>query len=207
MKFGVIAADCPWTYEVWSDKGTGRSAEQHYDVLNVDQICAMRDKIDQWADRDCALFLWAVYPNILDAFRVMEAWGFTYKTVAFTWVKTTKLTEIYGAKPRVQRLWGSNAAKRIVYNKIGIRFHLGMGMWSRANPEIVLLGTRGHPEKISRSVRNLVLAPIGSHSTKPDEVYKSIENLIAPCNRLEMFARKERPGWRTWGLEAPEGVW
>jgi N6-adenosine-specific RNA methylase IME4 len=81
-----------------------------------------------------------------------------------------------------------------------VRFPIGCGYWTRANPEQCLLATRGHPSRRSRGVRKLVVAPRREHSRKPDEIYERIEAL---CDGpyLEMFARHSRPGWAAWGTE------
>lgn len=168
-KYGVIYADPPWSYRVWSKKGAGRTASAHYSVMETEAICAL--PIPSICTKDCTLFLWATYPNIKDAFRTVEAWGFTFKTVAFTWVKTTK----HGKE------------------------HVGMGHWTRANPEIVLLGVRGKPTRQNKAVRNLVTATIQEHSRKPDEVRDRIVTLLGDLPRIELFARQRREGWDAWG--------
>jgi N6-adenosine-specific RNA methylase IME4 len=162
--YGVICADPPWPFATYSHKGKGRSAEAHYDCMGLDEIKAM--PVAGWAAGDCALFLWATDPLLPRAFEVIAAWGFVYKTVAFTWAKTTK---------------------------DGTGFPIGCGFWTRANPELCLLATRGRPQRISRSVRQLILAPRRAHPQKPDEVYERIESLV-PGPYLELFARKRRPG-------------
>jgi N6-adenosine-specific RNA methylase IME4 len=63
--------------------------------------------------KDATLFLWAIYPMLPEALTVLRAWGFIYRTVAFTWAKL---------------------------NPSGVGWHLGLGYWSRANPEICLCG-------------------------------------------------------------------
>ena len=61
-----------------------------------------------------------------------------------------------------------------------------------------MLGTRGRPVRLSRSVRQLVLAPRREHSRKPDEVYERIEQLVGGPY-LEMYSRTAREGWTAWG--------
>jgi N6-adenosine-specific RNA methylase IME4 len=100
------------------------------------------------------------------ALSVIDAWGFTYKTVGFFWVKRTK----HG------------------------KSHIGTGYWTRANPEQCLLATRGRPKRVSASVRALVEAPLREHSRKPDEVRERIQALV-PGPYCELFARSSAPGW------------
>ena len=78
-KYGVIYADPPWQYKVYSKKGMGRSAESHYPTMNIEDIKAL--PVADLADKDCALFLWVTFPCLLEGFEVLKAWGFTYKTV------------------------------------------------------------------------------------------------------------------------------
>jgi N6-adenosine-specific RNA methylase IME4 len=173
--YRAILADPPWSFATYSRKGKGRSAEAHYDCLSFVHIKAL--PVAQWAAPDCALFLWVTDPSLPQALEVIEAWGFTYKTVAFTWAKTTR---------------------------DGAGFPIGCGYWTRANPEQCLLATRGRPQRLSRSVRQLILAPRREHSRKPDEVYERIEALV-PGPYLELFARAPREGWDVWGHEIETG--
>lgn len=110
------------------------------------------------------------------------AWGFRFKTVALTWVKTTQSAPGLGV--------GDDKA-----------WHKGLGYWSRGNPEQCLLFTRGSPRRLSASVRQLIVAPRREHSRKPDESYASIETLV-PGPRLELFSRTPRDGWDSWGAQA-----
>ena len=104
----------------------------------------------------------------------MTAWGFMYKTVAFNWVKLNKNGE----------------AKRVADDP----FFTGLGYWTRANPELCLLGTRGRPKRKSKAVRRLVVSERREHSRKPDEVHDRIERLVdGPY--LELFAREKRGRW------------
>lgn len=176
-KFPVLLADPPWQFRVWSeDTGQGRSAEAHYPTMSLDRLKALQ--VQNILAKDAVVFMWATYPTLPEAFALGEAWGLTYKTVAFTWIKTT----------------------------VNDKWHVGMGYYTRANPEICLLFTRGKtlPRK-SKSVRNLMVAQIGKHSQKPDEQYARIEALFdGPY--LELFARRPYPGWAVWGNEVESDV-
>jgi N6-adenosine-specific RNA methylase IME4/ParB-like chromosome segregation protein Spo0J len=83
-KFGIILADPPWKFKTFSDNGMDRSADNHYPCQTTDDICNL--PIGDIADRNSVLFLWATVPMLPDALRVMESWGFTYKSQA-VWVK------------------------------------------------------------------------------------------------------------------------
>jgi N6-adenosine-specific RNA methylase IME4 len=169
-KYGAILADPPWTYYTWTAKGGHKSASAHYKTMPTEAICAL--PVYDLAADDCVLFLWATYPNLPDAFRVIEAWGFRYKTVAFTWIKM---------------------------NKDGSPF-LGLGYWTRANAEICLLATRGNPKRKAKDVPQVILAARREHSRKPDEQYNRIMRLVEGPY-IELFARQQWPGWDAWGLE------
>lgn len=175
--FKVIYADVPWTFVTRSQKGKGKSPEQHYDCMTIDDIKAM--PVAELAADDCALMFWATDPHLKLAFEVIEAWGFKYSTVGLYWAKLNRKSE---------------------------GFFCGMGYWTRANPEQCLLATRGRPQRQSKGVRKLITddapklitSPVREHSRKPDEAYDRIEALL-PGPYLELFARTERPGWTAWG--------
>jgi len=171
-RYGVIYADPPWSFRNWSAKGTGRNAVSHYDCLDFPKLAAL--PVADVAANECALFLWATDPLLPRAFELIEAWGFEFKTVAFYWVKR---------------------------NKHGADYFTGLGYWTRANPEICLLATRGNPRRCAKDVRKLVVEPRREHSRKPDCVRERIERLVKGPY-LELFARETKPGWDCWGNQA-----
>jgi N6-adenosine-specific RNA methylase IME4 len=181
-RYRVICADPPWRFSTYSDKGKGRSAEAHYDCLSIEDIKAF--PVASWAAPDAVLFLWATDPLLPRALEIMEAWGFTYKTVGFYRVKLNKSVEA-----RLSDEWPLLAARD---------FFTGLGFWTRANPEPCLLATRGRPRRLAGDVPKLLLAPRREHSRKPDEAYGRIERLLTGPY-LEMFARQTRPGWDRFG--------
>lgn len=170
-KSSTILADPPWHFLARSDKGEGRSATQHYTTDRLGEITAL--PVAQLAADDCVLFMWMVdwCPKL--ALDVIEAWGFAHKTTAFTWAKQ---------------------------NESGDGWHMGQGYWTRANPEDCWLATRGSPKRIYADVRQLIVHPVMEHSRKPDEAHDRIERLVdGPY--LELYARRERRNWVTWGNE------
>jgi N6-adenosine-specific RNA methylase IME4 len=168
-KYNVIYADPPWSFKTFSDKGKDRSPENHYNVMSLQDICNL--PIDKISNDNSVLLMWVVDPLLDKAFKVIEAWGFKYKTVGFTWVKTNK-------------------------NTLG--FFTGLGYWTRGNPEMCLLATKGKPKRISKSVPQLVVEQRREHSRKPDIMYNHIENLLEGPY-IELFARTQRSGWDSWG--------
>ncbi|WP_306698586.1 MT-A70 family methyltransferase, partial [Treponema endosymbiont of Eucomonympha sp.] len=87
MRYQIIYADPPWKYLWGGGKDGGHFApEKHYETMTTDEICKLN--VRALRAPNCALFMWATMPALPDAFKVMEAWGFKYKTCAFSWVKT-----------------------------------------------------------------------------------------------------------------------
>lgn len=181
-RYPTIILDIPWKYRVWNhDTGVGRSAEAHYPTLDHAALKAL--PMHRLMARDCAVFMWATMPTLAEAFAVGQAWQLTYKTVAFVWAKSNKL-----------------AAERGDRHDDPAAFFTGMGHWTRANAELVLLFTRGNPRRLLKNVRQLVVAPVAEHSRKPDEVQHRIERLV-PGPYLEVFARRQLAGWDAIGNE------
>jgi len=178
-KYQIIYADPPWKYNVWSKKGNGRSAESHYSTMNINEIIKLKDFINNISDKNCILFIWVTYPCLKDAFKVIEEWGFSYKTCGFTWVKRNRKSNTW--------FWG-------------------MGYWTRANSEICLIATKGNIKRISKSVHQIIDTPVESHSKKPDIVRDKIVELIGDLPRIELFARQKVNGWDSWGNEIESDI-
>jgi N6-adenosine-specific RNA methylase IME4 len=186
--YGAILADPPWTFEAWYAGGWrfrpdgsryySTAATRHYNTMHIDDILCL--PVNQVATKDCVLFLWACWPILLDALRVIKCWGFTYKTCGFAWMK---------ANNRQIDLFREDADADML-----------MGYWTRANSEICLLATRGNPKRLSADVRQGIIEPRREHSRKPDCVHKRIEQLVAGPY-CELFARAPRAGWDVWGNE------
>lgn len=90
-KYQIIYADPPWKFKTYSEKGQTRSAERHYPTMTLEEIQAL-PVLDLAAD-NCALFLWTTVPHLQLSFSVLQAWGFTYKTIAFVWIKQNKRSD------------------------------------------------------------------------------------------------------------------
>jgi N6-adenosine-specific RNA methylase IME4 len=89
-KYQVIYADPPWHYDDKASSGK-RGACYKYPVLETEDVCAL--PVADLADDNCVLFMWATFPMLPDGLRVVKAWGFDYKTVAFVWIKSNKKTK------------------------------------------------------------------------------------------------------------------
>ncbi|QOV18548.1 hypothetical protein INP51_11070 [Blautia liquoris] len=145
--------------------------------MKLEDICSL--PISSIADKDCALFLWSTFPMIPEALKVMRSWGFTYKTVAFVWIKQ---------------------------NRSGNGFFSGLGHWTRSNVEICLLGIKGKPKRISKKVHQLIISPLERHSKKPDIVREKIVELMGDISRIELFARQSVKDWAVWGDEVENDI-
>ena len=176
-KYEVIYADPPWRFRVRTEKGKGRSAENHYPTMKLEDICKL--PVKEIAADDSILFMWATFPNLKEAFVVLDAWGFDYKTVAFVWVKQNKKCD--------SLFWG-------------------MGYWTRSNAEVCLLATKGRPKRIDSAVHQVIISHIEEHSKKPAETRDRIVKLVGDVHRVELFARQKTPGWDTWGNEVENSL-
>ncbi len=168
-QYQVIYADPPWAYRD-RHKGQG-GAEDHYRTLSTADLVEL--PVAQIARPNCLLFLWATFPNLPEAMRIMTAWGFKYKTQAFTWIKTYRKG-----------------------NPV-----IGLGSYTRSNAEVCLLGLRGKKWDLARNVSSVVISCRGEHSTKPPEVRDRIVQLCGDVPRIELFARDRIAGWDAWGDE------
>ena len=176
-KYQIIYADPPWAYRKSGGIKSARGlAKSHYPTMALKNI--KRLNIPSITDKNCYLFLWVTAPRIQEGLEVLNAWGFEFFTIVFTWVKLNK-------KNKTSLFWG-------------------MGNATRANPEYVLLGRRGKLERKARNIHSVVLSPIMRHSQKPQEVRNRIEKLYGDLPRIELFARssqKVENGWVNVGYD------
>ena len=172
MKYNIIYADPPWKFKTYSEKGLKRSAENHYNTMELSDIQAL--PVSNLAADDCVLFMWTTVPFLQESFSVIESWGFKYKTTAFVWIKKNRKSD--------SLFWG-------------------MGHWTRANAELCLLATRGNPSRLSAAVHQVIISRIEKHSKKPDETRERIVKLMGDLPRVELFARQKTEGWDVWGNE------
>jgi N6-adenosine-specific RNA methylase IME4 len=187
VKYSVIVVDPPWSYG--SDTGRTRTAEHHYETLGnegkeinrrtgagVESIIAATP-VPAMAEADAHLYMWVTNPKLPFAFRILDAWGFTYKTM-LTWVKTKRDGGVHGG---------------------------GMGWFFRGATEHVLFAVKGRkpiPSGLRRP--NVVLAETGEHSEKPSEFYDLLREIYPPDERMiDMYARQAHPRFDAWGNEAP----
>lgn len=182
-KYKIIYADPGWKYKFSATNS--RFVNKKYKVMDKEAICQL--PITEITMPNAALFLWITYPKLDWAFDVIKAWGFTYKTCAFTWIKLNK---------------GSNRLFITIRD-----IFWGMGYYTRSNPELCLLATKGKPlQRLSHSVHSVIFAPVTSHSQKPSIIRNHIVALFGDLPRIELFARQKTPGWDVWGNKIESDV-
>ena len=175
-KYKIIYADPAWHFKNWNkDNSKIKRGIAPYSTMNDEDIKNL--PVKEICEKNCVLFIWVTYPKLLAGLETINAWGFTYKTCAFSWVKQNKKSD---------------------------GLYMGMGYWTRANNEICLLATKGNPKRVSASVRQIVLERVREHSQKPDCVRDRIVKLCGDLPRIELFARNvknlfEDDSWDYWG--------
>jgi len=184
-KYQIIYADPPWSYPESGSKA--KVHDRHYKCMDIEDVCGL--PVKEISDENCLLFLWVTMPRLFEAQKVIEAWGFKYKTVAFNWIKENK-----------------RAINKSLFSDTPLDDFLGLGSWTRSNSELCLLGVKGKPKKQSSSVRQLVVTPIENHSKKPDCIRDMIVELCGDLPRLELFARNKTEGWDVFGNEVEDSI-
>jgi N6-adenosine-specific RNA methylase IME4 len=187
QKYGVIAADPSWQFgDRLTMSDVPRGSASNYEVMTAEDIVQL--DVRSVAADDAVLLLWCPAALISTGLCTMESWGFQMKQI-WTWVKTGRHEE---------RLDSDD-----VPEDLGMAF--GMGRLARNACEFALVGTRGkiYPHLQHRGIRNVFLAPSYKHSEKPWKVAEALELMFPDFAKLELFARRARPGWTTIGLEVP----
>ncbi len=174
-KFDVIYADPPWSYSEVPYFKKSLAIQYKYptlkkkDLFNID--------VESIAKKDCWLFVWTVWAQLPQALKVMESWGFSYRTCAFVWAKKTK----------------KNWLNAKTYGRC----------CTQGSTEVVLCGKRGSPKRHAQNVEQFLEAATRGNSVKPDEIYGRIEKIVElpdqPVRKIELFARRPWPGWYALG--------
>ncbi|MCW5696721.1 MAG: S-adenosylmethionine-binding protein [Bauldia sp.] len=171
-RFRTVVADPPWRFA----NRTGKIAPEHrrfrrYQTMSTEEICQL--PLPQFVSDPAHLYLWVPNALLPDGLRVMQAWGFNYKS-NIVWHK-------------VRKDGGSDGR--------------GVGFYFRNVTELLLFGIRGkgaRTEPPGRSQVNYISSRKREHSRKPDEQYTIIES-CSPGPYIELFARGDRNGWTSWG--------
>lgn len=184
MKYKVIYADPAWSFTNKNTGGTMKSgAASQYKTLSLNDLKKL--DIPSISEDNCVLFMWWVNSQPQEALELVKAWGFTIKNMnGFLWVKlTAKL-----------KLW------------------FGMGFWTRACSESMLIAVKGKPKRINASIRaviktgEVIEAVNTKHSKKPSVFADRIVELMGDVPRVELFARDRKDGWSCWGDEIESDV-
>ena len=179
-KYQIIYADPPWKYNSRANHKTRfrGGACGHYNLMEFEDILSL--PVRDIADDNAVLFLWVTFPYLQQQLEIFNAWGFTYKTVAFNWVKLNP-------------------------DNMGVFF--GVGYYTKSNSELCLLGTRGKVLKpATNDISSVILSPRQEHSRKPDRVRENIELLYPNTSKIELFARRKVKGWDCWGNEVESDI-
>lgn len=169
-RYELIMADPPWRFETYSNLGAEKSPQAKYNCMTVSDIKNI--PVYDYAAQDCILWLWTTGFMLAEAMKVIEAWGFEYKTSGF-WVKRTK------------------------HGKLAF----GTGYWLRGAGEPFLIATKGKPKIANRGIRSVIEAQIGKHSEKPEVAFEIAQKMLPLGFRLELFSRKQRLKWDQFGDE------
>ena len=193
--YQVILADPPWWYNNRKTGGErknktkfGGGAQKYYDLMKAQEIAAL--DIPSIAAENCALFMWVTRPLLYDSVRrkptwkpskkwraphdvwtVLDAWGFRYCTVAFTWIKLNKT----GSKPI-----------------------FGPGYYTASNAEDCIIAVKGKMPPSVKMLPSIIMSPRKEHSRKPD-LHTDIELMYPNKKRIELFSRRRYSGWDHWG--------
>ena len=179
-KYQIIYADPPWKFsskQLQKYKGKRfRNLNYEYETANPKNF----ENLNIPTNKDCVLFLWTTDAHLVEALRLIKAWGFKYKTVGFIWKKITSKG-----------------------NQVST-----LGAWTMKNCELCLMATKGQMLKYKKvnNIKQLIGAERTNHSKKPNIFAEKIVELFGDLPRLEMFARDKKQGWDVWGNEVNSDI-
>lgn len=175
--YEIVLIDCPWMY--YGSPLKMAAAGKHYALIPDAEMLALDVRSYMEPKRSIA-FVWATGPRKGFAYKCIESWGLHERGEAFHWIKTRRDGRPVGAQ--------------------GVRASI-----TKPVVETVLAASpmaKGRPLPIAdESVAQTIFAPRGAHSEKPEEIYRRIERMYPNASKLEIFARKRRPGWDAIGNE------
>lgn len=193
-RYSLVLADPPWLYDNKQQNDPARGGIQ-YPSMTMKELHDI--PIYKAMEDNSLLVCWVTMPKLVDSFyagkekvggkvnkgiynplSIMHAWGFRPVTVLFTWIKL---------------------------NKNGGGYYSGLGQYTNSNIEVAVIARRGKGlQRLTKNVKQLIIAPIGKHSAKPREQYERLFSLYGDIPRIELFARDVNPppnGWDAVGLE------
>jgi N6-adenosine-specific RNA methylase IME4 len=202
--FCTLMADPPWL-----ERGSGqikRGADRHYPLMKTDAICRL--PVSSWMAADAHAYVWVTNNFLPDGLRVMAAWGFRFITLV-TWFKGDLSDDWVDMVCTDQQIDEPSREKLIVQADAALQ--MGIGQYFRGVTESCLFGVRGtipyrtRPDGKRAQGRTGFHAPRTEHSVKPEAMRRMVE-LVSPGPYLEMFARREVPGWTVWGNQVADHV-
>ena len=179
----IIVADPPWGFDdglkAMKD-GVRRSAQSQYSTLSIEEIKTLNVK--SLADSGgCLLALWVPGSMLQDGLDVVKAWGHQQKQV-FVW---TKMKNDY-----IEDLKNGTDLNKTT--------RIAMGRLFRQTHEIALICTSGrsvYRHLKDKSQRSVAFDINKGHSIKPDTLQDRLEIMFPEAKKLELFARRQKPGW------------
>lgn len=173
--YKTVVADPPWIYTYETRKTEVAGTGWHGNGERHYQTMRFEDiaalPVPNMMEENATLWLWVVNPLLAQGMELVKRWGFTYRGL-MTWAKVTK---------------DGNPA-------------IGCGYWLRGATEHLMLATRGKVQPKVKNQPTWFKAGVGEHSAKPEQSYAIIER-FSDGPYLELFARRLRPGWASWGNE------
>lgn len=178
--FDLVAVDLPLAWAGYSAKGEAKSPQAHYATLDVPALIhLLRPMLDAVMAKDCVAAWWVYDPRLPDSLSIFQKVRFTYKGALLTWRKPGAFGLGKATRKRYETMWYGSRGKGLP-----IRHHA-------VDQEVFT----------EEDLPLVIEAPRRGNSVKPDQAYHAIERLYGDVRRLELFARKLRPGWTVWGNE------
>jgi N6-adenosine-specific RNA methylase IME4 len=215
-KFQIVVADPPFRFaDRLEMSDVPRGAAANYATMSNADIAAL--PISELADPDgCLLALWVPSSLLAEGLHIMKAWQFEQKQT-FIWCKNKKqpLNELEKLVKSIKDISAEQSIKSFkkalfqVMDGFPIKNILGFGLGHlfRQTHELCLIGinnTQIYKRLENKSQRSVCFAENAGHSTKPEALQDSLELMFGNCpGKLELFARRERPGWVCIGNECP----
>lgn len=208
-KYNIICIDCPWTFSDKLDMSeVARGAESQYPVLNIEELKKL--KILELAADDAMIVSWTPSSLLEEGLDLLKRWGFNHKQIII-WNKLVK-DPFKSIKSKIKNSDLTNKSEiDTIFNNFNYNDILGFGMgrlWRNCH-EMALVGTRGKIYKHlkNKSQRTVHFHMNEKHSKKPENLQDQLELMFPDpnLNKLEIFARRVRPGWTCIGNEVSSG--
>lgn len=194
-KYDLAVIDPPYLYDNKQGNDPARGGIS-YNTMSLPELYTL--PVSNIMKDNSLIVVWSTFPKICDTYEkeysvmgMIRAWGFRPVTALFVWVKSNK-SMILEYSDELEDMEG---------------MYSGLGRYTNSNAEFAIVARRGKMlERKDKSVKQLIVAPIGKHSAKPQEQYKRLDRLFGTdIDRIELFARNDNlppQGWDYTGLES-----